>query len=90
LGSLLGADLWTTINAKQQRMAALRNHLGWNRWPKDIMRHSFASYYSVLVGSIGKTAIQMGNSEAIIKSNYKSKVSKSECKQFWALLPSTL
>ena len=90
LNSPLGADFAATDAIKQAKMKPLRDHLGFDEWPSDIMRHSFCSYYSELTKSIGATAMEAGNSEAIIKKNYKSKVTPKQCKAFWNLTPEVI
>ena len=56
-------------------------------WPADVMRHTAISHYFRKTGSYGQTAEQFGNSEAIIKAHYQSRVSSEETKQFYALKP---
>ena len=56
-------------------------------WPDDVMRHTAISHYFRQTGSYGQTAEQFGNSEAIIKRHYQSRVSSEDTKQFYALTP---
>ncbi|HTG44818.1 MAG TPA: site-specific integrase [Verrucomicrobiae bacterium] len=56
-------------------------------WVQDIMRHTATSHYFRKTGSYGETAEQMGNSEAIIKKHYASRVTTDEMKKFYALKP---
>jgi integrase len=56
-------------------------------WTPDAMRHTAISYYFRNTGSYGQTAEQFGNSEAIIKAHYQSRVSTADAKKFFALKP---
>lgn len=56
-------------------------------WIDDILRHTATSHYFRKTGSYGQSADQFGNSEAIIKEHYKSRVSSDETKKFYALKP---
>ncbi len=59
-------------------------------WPDDVLRHTAISHHFRLHNSYGKAAEQFGNSEAIIKKHYQSRVSSDETKQFFALVPGKL
>jgi len=56
-------------------------------WVPDTLRHTAISHYFRLTGSYGRSAEQFGNSEAIIKKHYQSRVSSEETKKFYALRP---
>ena len=56
-------------------------------WPVDVMRHTAISHYFRKTGSYGETAEQFGNSEAIIKKHYQSRVNSEDTKKFYALKP---
>jgi integrase len=56
-------------------------------WVHDVLRHTAISHYFRQTGSYGRTAEQFGNSEAIIKNHYQSRVSSEDTKRFYALLP---
>ena len=56
-------------------------------WVPDTLRHTAISHYFRLTGSYGRSAEQFGNSEAIIKRHYQSRVSSEETKQFYGILP---
>ena len=57
-------------------------------WVPDVLRHTAISHYFRATGSYGRTAEQFGNSEAIIKKHYQSRVSSAETKRFYTLRPS--
>lgn len=54
-------------------------------WPHDICRHTFGSNHVELHHSFGRTAGDMGNSEAKIKENYRDPKTPAECAAFWGL-----
>jgi integrase len=56
-------------------------------WVPDIFRHTAISHYFRKTGSYGQTAEQFGNSEAIIKRHYQSRVSSEDTRKFYALKP---
>ena len=56
-------------------------------WVSDVLRHTAISHYFRATGSYGRTAEQFGNSEAIIKKHYQSRVSSKDTKRFYALRP---
>ena len=87
LGSPIGADFAPNPGAKVRKMKPIVRHMGWEKLPNDIQRHSFGSYHVELYRSHEKTATEMGNSAQIIKTNYKCPVTKLDCKKFWAITP---
>jgi integrase len=56
-------------------------------WPKDVLRHSFISYELERSQSVGATALQAGNSEAIIFKHYRELVTPQAAEAFWSLRP---
>jgi integrase len=74
----------------QKRFAKVRNGSGMTAkaWPKDAMRHSFASYHLALHGSADQTATLMGHSSTdMLYRHYRALVSKSDAEKFFAILP---
>jgi hypothetical protein len=57
------------------------------KWHKDIMRHSYISYMVARIQQIGQVALWAGNSEAVIKSNYLSMVTKEEGDAYFQIMP---
>jgi hypothetical protein len=53
----------------------------------DCLRHTFVSMHVARFRSMGDTALQAGNSEAIIKKHYLNLVSPDEADAFWKILP---
>jgi hypothetical protein len=78
---------------KMKNGREVQAHRYWKRlepvaWAPDIMRHTAISHYFRKTGSYGHTAEQFGNSEAIIKKHYQSRVSSEDTGRFYALRPS--
>lgn len=55
--------------------------------PHDVLRHSFISYRTVQSGSKARTALEAGNSEAIIDAHYLNLPTESEAAEFWGIRP---
>ena len=57
-------------------------------WKKNALRHSFATYRVLQVESIGKVALEMGNSERVIKNHYHDAGrTRAEAKRWFELGP---
>jgi integrase len=60
------------------------------KWPRNAMRHSFASYHLAMHQSAEKTALQMGHhSTDMLFRHYRELVRKSDADLFWSLSPSS-
>jgi integrase len=59
------------------------------KWPEDVLRHTYASYWIALYQDRPKLAEYMGNSPHIIGQRYKRVVPKSEAIEFWGIVPRT-
>lgn len=57
------------------------------KWPEDILRHSFGSYWLRFHNDKPRLAEIMGNSPSVIEKHYKSPVRESDAKKYWAILP---
>jgi len=53
----------------------------------DVLRHTFISMHVAKFRSMGDTALQAGNSEAMIKKPYLNLVTLDEAEAFWQILP---
>lgn len=76
--------------AHRKALAKLREALGWTAWPKDVTRHSAASYWLATEGSASKVAENLGHSERTLQSHYKALVTREEAREFWGLSPRQL
>ena len=54
----------------------------------DILRHLYGTFRVLEVGEVGKVALEMGNSEAMIRQHYlNGERTETEATQFWNLTP---
>lgn len=61
------------------------------QWRKNALRHSFGTYRVLEVGSVGPVALEMGNSERMVKSHYYHPGrTKMEAEQWFALSPAKI
>jgi hypothetical protein len=57
-------------------------------WPRNAMRHSFASYHLAMHQSAEKTALQMGHhSTDMLFRHYRELVTPQDAKKFWSIMP---
>ncbi len=55
---------------------------------KDVLRHSYGTYRVIELGEVGPVALQMGNSEATVRSHYlNGEKSEEEAEKYWGLTP---
>lgn len=74
---------WYARQFPKLRKAAKLNH-----WPKNCLRHSFASYHLAMHGSADKTAVQMGHhSTKMLFEHYRELVRRCDAERFWSILP---
>jgi integrase/nucleotide-binding universal stress UspA family protein len=60
---------------------------GTRRWPKDVLRHSYGTYWLKVHNDRPHLAELMGNSLAIIKRHYRRAVPKHAAQSFWQIRP---
>lgn len=71
--------------ARRRMMRKLRERMLWDVWPKDITRHSCASYWLALVPDAPRIALQLGNSPQILLRHYRSLVTQEEARRFFSI-----
>ncbi len=73
----------------QRKLWALRDSMGWNEWPQDITRHSYASYHLAFYKKAHETAHNLGHRDSrMLYAHYKRSLKKpAEAKAFWAAVP---
>jgi integrase len=72
---------------RKKRLAAMKA-AGIERWPNDVLRHSFASYHLALHRDINETALQLGHtSTAMLFRHYRESVKPEAARAWWALMP---
>jgi integrase len=65
-------------------LAATRTN---GNWPKDVLRHSFASYWLPCNPNRAALAETMGNSISVIKKSYRKAIAKRVAAEFWKIRP---
>ena len=80
-------DLPVTPAQKRRKLRRLRIEMGWDTWPKDILRHSCASYLMAKYRDAALVADKLGNSVGILHRHYRQLVSADDCARFWAIAP---
>ncbi len=66
----------------------LRQALGFSGWPKDITRHTAASYWLATGAGSVKVSEMLGNSEKVLKRDYKALVTRADAERFWEAVAS--
>jgi len=65
-----------------------RDQAGIKKWPKNAMRHSFASYHFELHGDSKKTSNELGHrGEDLLFSHYRSLTKKGSGSQYFSIFP---
>jgi hypothetical protein len=62
-------------------------HANWEKWPKDLTRHTAASYWLAVDGNAVNVADQLGHSVAQLKTHDKALVTRADAERFWRLIP---
>ena len=68
-------------------LAKVRRKANISHWPKDVLRHSYASYILPLHPDVHALAAKMGNSVAVIHKHYRRPVRAELAHEFWKILP---
>ena len=83
----LGSPLPIPHTTRRRAVRALREALGWSTWPKDITRHTAASYWLAQVEDAAAVAEQLGHDVNTLKRHYRATVTREAAAAFWAILP---
>lgn len=75
------------ITVKRARKAILKKAKLPSKWPQDVLRHSFATYWMAVNAHEGQLAEMMGNSPAIVQRHYKGLTTKREGRKYFAIAP---
>ena len=81
------AELPIARQPRRRAIRGLRNLLGFAKWPKDVTRHSAATYWLAETGNAAQIASALGHSENVLRKNYMALVTKNEAQEFWQLKP---
>jgi integrase len=81
---LSGGERRWMLSGRPGRSKGLRDALGFKVWPKDITRHTAASYWLASEGETVKHVAKMlGHSESVCESRYKAVKTQKEASEFW-------
>lgn len=83
----LGGELPLQIGIRLRLLRQMRPVLGMKKWPKDITRHTAASYWLAASDSVAAVATSLGNSEGILRKHYLALVTRAEAERFWSVMP---
>ena len=72
--------------AREGLSAWLRKNKVVDRWPADVLRHSFITYRLQVLGSIDRTADQAGNSPSEIRASYRRPIPPGEGKRWFSVV----
>jgi integrase len=76
-------------NERKLRLAAMAAAKV-ERWPVDVLRHSFASYHLAHHGDMDTTALELGHTTTkMLFQHYRETVKPDAAKQWWALMPAS-
>jgi hypothetical protein len=61
---------------------------GIERWPRNALRHNFASYHLAWYRDASRTALELGHSESrTLFAHYSELVTREAAKEYWKILP---
>lgn len=84
----LGSYTPISKQSKKRFLKQLRKVLGFEKWPKDITRHTAASIWLARIKSAAEVAEQLGNSERVLKRDYKALVTPEMLREFMGVIQS--
>ena len=87
LAKALGSPLSLTFVTRRRYIRALRDYLGFDRWPQDILRHTAASNLLAIHQDAGKVALFLGNSAGVLLRDYVNLTFKEDAQNFMSILP---
>jgi integrase len=77
------------VNARK-KLDAIRKATGLKRWPKNGLRHSFASYRLAATHDAPRVASELGHtSPQMLYSTYRELVLPEEAQRYWKIIPAT-
>jgi phosphoglycolate phosphatase-like HAD superfamily hydrolase len=68
-------------------MDDLRPVLGFEAWPVDLFRHTFATFHLARHQDAGRTAHQLGNSSDVVYRHYRALATSQQAKRFFSICP---
>jgi integrase len=83
----LGGNLPLTKATRKRLVFRMKQTLGLDCWPQDLLRHTAASYLLAHHESPGKVAMMLGNSERVLLTHYRELVTAEDARRFWSIFP---
>ncbi len=72
----------------RRSLARVRKEAGLARWPKNGLRHSFASYRLAAIHDAPRVASELGHtSPTMLYSTYREVVQPEEAERYWKIAP---
>lgn len=75
------------MSTKKRVQAGLRKALHYGEWPKDVTRHTCATYWLAATNDINLVSRMLGNSPEILRRHYLELVKREQAEEFWAIAP---
>ncbi len=75
------------IDVFGERLRRITKAAGVDPWPRNALRHTFASHYYERTRSADQTAAELGNSPTVLFRHYRALVSPAETEAFWNIPP---
>jgi len=75
-------------SCRRRAIRALRDHLGFKAWPRDITRHTAATYWLAVCENAPVVALALGHSVDTMRKHYLALATRDEAARFWAVAAS--
>lgn len=82
-----GGELPLPHVTRRRILRAVRDRLGFAKWPQDVLRHTAASFLMAEWRDAGRVAAELGNSPNILLRHYRELVTRADAERFWRLVP---
>ena len=69
---------------RPHQLQRLAMWMGWEEWPKDVLRKTCASYLLELHQDAGKVSTWMGHTQTVLYRHYRELVRPEDCAAFWS------
>ncbi len=80
-----GAQMPVPVGTRRRALRAVRDRMGWEEWPADILRHTAASYLLAHHQDAGRVALNLGNSPGILLRHYRQLVTREDAARWLGL-----
>ena len=85
-----GAELPLTPKQVARLCLKLARVVGWDKWRRDILRHTCASYWLGATNDAALVSSQLGNSREVLYRHYRELVLPPDVRCFWRLHPDNM